>query len=83
MFTFSDIVANNPFATQIALGNPTLPFPEWDLGLYVQDDWRVKHNLTLNLGMRWDWYQQAINLLHDKSVSNKPGHRRCGRHRYP
>ncbi|HZU21585.1 MAG TPA: hypothetical protein VE998_02065, partial [Terriglobales bacterium] len=26
--------------------------------------------LTLNLGLRWEWDQQAINLLHDISVQN-------------
>ncbi len=74
LFTsFSDMIANNPFGTQIALGNPKLPFKEWDLGFYVQDDWKIKDNLTLNLGMRWDWYQQAINLLHDQSVKQQQG----------
>jgi len=71
--SFNDVIANNPLETQIALGSPILPFSEWDLGFYVQDDWRIKNNLTLNLGMRWDWYQQAINLLHEQSVRQQTG----------
>jgi len=45
-------------------------FKENDLAFYGQDDWRIKSNLTLNLGLRWEWDQQAINLLHDISVQN-------------
>jgi len=45
-------------------------FKENDLYFYGQDDFRVKNNLTLNLGLRWEWDQQAINLLHDISVQN-------------
>src|SRR4029077_1413804 len=40
---------------------------------YFQDDWRVKDNLTLNLGLRWEWNEQAINLLHDRTVAVQAG----------
>src|SRR6266852_4267896 len=71
--SFDDIVANNPLQTRLTLGNPHLPFKEWDLAVYAQDDWRIKDNLTLNLGVRWEWNQQAINILHDRSVAQQNG----------
>ncbi|HZQ22858.1 MAG TPA: TonB-dependent receptor [Terriglobales bacterium] len=71
--TFSDLVANNPLQTRLTQGDPHLPFHEKDMAFYFQDDWRVKDNLTLNLGLRWEWFQQAINLLHDRSVAQQTG----------
>lgn len=35
------------------------------VGLYAQDTWRIKHNITLNYGLRWDrieaWYEKYNN----------------------
>jgi flavin-binding protein dodecin len=36
------------------LTHPGYRFMEY--GAYFQDDWRVNHWLTLNLGVRWDYY---------------------------
>ncbi len=31
-------------------------FRSYDAALYATDDWRVSNRLTLNLGLRWDWF---------------------------
>jgi len=70
---FDSYLANTPLQTQVAYGQPVLRFRENDIALYFQDDWRVRDNLTLNLGLRWEFYQEASNLLHDESVAQQTG----------
>lgn len=35
-----------------------LDFSHWTFGGYIQDDWRATRKLTLNLGLRYDYFQQ-------------------------
>ena len=70
---FNSFIANTPLQTQFAYGPTVLSFKENDGALYFQDNWRVKDNLTLDLGLRWEYYQQASNLLHDQSVAQQTG----------
>jgi hypothetical protein len=57
----------------LANGNPNIPFKEPDWALYFQDDWKVSKELTVNLGLRWEYFKQSINLLHDASVARQTG----------
>lgn len=57
----------------LTLGNGPLAFnfKEQDAAAYFEDDWKIFPTLTLNLGLRWDYYQQALNLLHDLTVARE------------
>lgn len=70
---FNNFLAGITNTDSLTSGNPSDPFSENDLAFYVQDDWRIKDNLTLNLGVRWEFFQQAVNLLHDRTVAQQTG----------
>lgn len=44
------------------IGNATTGNRQWFFGLYIQDDWRVRPSLTVNLGLRWDPYTVATEV---------------------
>jgi len=70
---FNNYLAGITNSDSIASGNPSDPFKENDLAFYVENDSRIKDNLTLNLGLRWEFFQQAVNLLHDRTVAQQTG----------
>jgi len=49
---------------QTAIKNPTVSARETDVGLYAEDDWKIKPNLTFSYGLRLE-AQNAINSSHD------------------
>jgi outer membrane receptor protein involved in Fe transport len=43
---------------QAALQTNFRHWRNWEVGAYFQDDWKTTKRLTLNLGLRWDFYQR-------------------------
>jgi hypothetical protein len=85
-FTFTSLqqyintIRNSPdaFPTQftIAGGNPQAAINQTDLGLFVQDDWRVNPELTLSLGLRYETQTNIssnFNFAPRFSVAYAPG----------
>ena len=54
-------------------GPPTINYKEQDSSLYISDEWRFRDNLTLTLGMRWEYWQQAFNNLANLSIATQTG----------
>jgi len=55
-YEISDVLAG--WVNNYQVG-PVLGFSHtrnWETGYYAQDDWRITHKLTLNLGIRYDLY---------------------------
>lgn len=59
-FTFAsleDYAAGRPLTYSVREGNPLIDYSQWQLGLFVQDDWRARPNLTVSLGVRQEMQQ--------------------------
>ncbi len=42
----------------------------WGVGLFIQDKWQLRSNLTLDLGLRWEYYEPMVGLEDQGGLSN-------------
>ena len=64
-FTPAQIRAAGGGATQFRLnaGNPFADISQTDYGVFIQDDWRIRPNLTLSYGLRYEIQTNAHSKL--------------------
>lgn len=61
---FQNFLLGIPDASSIAFGNADKYFRSWSSDAYLSDDWRWKPNLTLTLGVRWEYTAPIDELYH-------------------
>ncbi|MBM3755452.1 MAG: TonB-dependent receptor [Acidobacteria bacterium] len=56
----ADFLANVPSGVTPTFGSPYYSSRMWELGFFAQDDWRITPKLVLNIGIRYDFYSNAV-----------------------
>ncbi len=78
-----DFFAGDPFKASVQVGNPSRQIRNWAYGAFFQDDWRATRNLTLNLGLRYEFssvIKEAHNLLGNFDPNSTTGLIQAGMH---
>src|SRR5262249_11494078 len=53
----------HPSQFSISVGDPFIGFSQWQIGTFIQDDWKVKPTLTLSFGLRHEFQTHLQDKL--------------------
>lgn len=67
-YSMADMLIGIPSNYQLSPEKFDPQFRQWELMPWIQDDWRVTNNLTLNLGLRYEWRPWPVSA--NNSISN-------------
>ena len=67
-FDFADFLLGRPDTSSLQYGNPDKYFRTNWYDVFMTDDWRLSTQLSLNLGLRWD-YTAPITELYNRIVN--------------
>ena len=62
-FDFADFLLGFPQSSSLQFGAKSNYFRSWNLNGFVQDDWRIRPNLSLNLGIRYEYFSPYTELF--------------------
>ncbi len=59
---FAAFLLGIPLNANSAEGVPTNDLHQQKVGLFALDDWKATSRLTVNYGLRWDWYGPVVDV---------------------
>jgi hypothetical protein len=68
--SLNNFVLNIPSTVVKVYGDPSPTFKYTEMALFAQDDWRIKSNLTLNLGIRYERVPAANGFYSNVETDN-------------